>query len=223
MKIITIILIVALSLFVVSCTAPPSDVPAAVVVEDDVVGETETTGDIVQDDEEAEPQSNGVEGEVGEDASVGVEASAAETLSIDKETSMFLFEGYGPGKVHEGTFDVWEGTLIYENGVLVAGTGVIQTQSVDTGIGGLNKHLKTDDFFDVETYPEITAEFLSIKDTQATMELTFRGVTKTISFPVEVTDQSIKTDFLLDITDFNIKYIGIDDQVRIAFEFNPVQ
>ena len=63
----------------------------------------------------------------------------------------------------------------------------IGTDSVDTAVAPRNAHLKTKDFFDVATYPEIT--FVSTKVSKkgkgyvATGDLTMHGVTKQIAIP----------------------------------------
>ena len=48
-------------------------------------------------------------------------------------------------------------------------------------------------------------------------EVTFRDVTKIISIPATVNGEEIKADFVLDTTDFNMKYAGVNKEVRIEF------
>jgi polyisoprenoid-binding protein YceI len=68
---------------------------------------------------------------------------------------------------------------------------VIKATSVDTGIEGRDRHLRTADFFDVEKYPEITfkSELIEKKGKQfiAHGPLTMHGVTKQIALPFTVT------------------------------------
>lgn len=145
--------------------------------------------------------------------------SAVAWKPINLETSSFEFEGYAPGKSHVGTFGSWSGDLGFEGDKIVAARGVIDPSTVNAGIDGLNNHLKSDDFFDVEVYPQITIQSTKIDYGSSTMfaDLTFHGVTKSISFPIEIVDNGIKADFLLDTTPFNIKYVAINKDVRIAF------
>ena len=68
---------------------------------------------------------------------------------------------------------------------------VIKATSIDTGIEGRDRHLRTADFFDVEKFPEITfkSERIEKKGKQfiAHGPLTMHGVTKQIALPFTVT------------------------------------
>jgi polyisoprenoid-binding protein YceI len=134
---------------------------------------------------------------------------------------VFEFEGYAVGKSHVGTFSNWEGYLIEDSGGITGIGGSVQANSVTTGIGKLDTHLKSDDFFDVEKYPEI--KFASTEIDSAKGEITgnleFRGVIKKINFPASIDENSISAEFFLDTGPFNFKYIGVNKEVRIKFEF----
>jgi polyisoprenoid-binding protein YceI len=68
---------------------------------------------------------------------------------------------------------------------------VIKATSINTGIEGRDRHLRTADFFDVEKFPEITfkSEHIEKKGKQyiAHGPLTMHGVTKLIALPFTVT------------------------------------
>lgn len=68
---------------------------------------------------------------------------------------------------------------------------VIKATSVDTGIEGRDRHLRSADFFDVEKFPEITfkSERIEKKGKQfvAHGPLTMHGVTKPIALPFSIT------------------------------------
>jgi polyisoprenoid-binding protein YceI len=68
---------------------------------------------------------------------------------------------------------------------------VIKATSVNTGIEGRDRHLRTADFFDVEKFPEITfkSERIEKKGKQfiAHGPLTMHGVTKEIALPFNIT------------------------------------
>lgn len=70
-------------------------------------------------------------------------------------------------------------------------TVVIKPVSIDTGIEGRDKHLRSADFFDVEKYPEIrfVSERVVKKGKQfiAHGSLTVHGVTKAIELPFSIT------------------------------------
>lgn len=144
---------------------------------------------------------------------------SGDLVPIDLAQSSFGFEGFGPGKSHIGTFDEIEGNILVEGGEIVGVEGKIQAGSVNTGIGGLDEHLKTDDFFDIALFPEITFVSESLVDGMMIGTLTFRGISNKISFPVELTEDSVSADFILDTTPFEMKFLGVDKEVRIFFEF----
>jgi polyisoprenoid-binding protein YceI len=67
---------------------------------------------------------------------------------------------------------------------------VIKAASVDTGFGARDTHLRSDDFFGVETYPEIRVVSTAIRakggnDYVVTADVTIRDVTKSVDFDVE--------------------------------------
>lgn len=66
-------------------------------------------------------------------------------------------------------------------------TAKIKAASIDTGIEARDKHLRTADFFDVETYPEIIFQSAKIvkkgRDFIAIGTLTMHGVSKEVSIP----------------------------------------
>jgi len=63
--------------------------------------------------------------------------------------------------------------------------------SVDTGVAARDNHLRTKDFFEVETYPELTFKSTGVakkgKGWVLNGDLTMKGVTKPVSIPFEVT------------------------------------
>ncbi len=66
---------------------------------------------------------------------------------------------------------------------------VAKTATISTGVEMRDNHLKTADFFDVQTYPELTFESVSMKKISnqkfyLTGNLTMRGVTKPVTLTV---------------------------------------
>jgi polyisoprenoid-binding protein YceI len=63
--------------------------------------------------------------------------------------------------------------------------------SVDTGVAPRDNHLRTPDFFEVEKFPDITFKSTKVekkgKDWMLTGDFTMKGVTKSITFPFEIT------------------------------------
>ena len=64
-------------------------------------------------------------------------------------------------------------------------TVVINTASVSTGTADRDTHLRSADFFDVDTFPEITFVSTSYDGDTLTGDLTIKGVTKPVTLDVE--------------------------------------
>jgi polyisoprenoid-binding protein YceI len=67
----------------------------------------------------------------------------------------------------------------------------IQAASIDTGNADRDGHLRSNDFFEMETYPEITFVSTSVAPTgddtyDVTGDLTIKGTTKSVVIPFEV-------------------------------------
>ncbi len=66
----------------------------------------------------------------------------------------------------------------------------VETGSVNTGVDARDNHLRGDDFFNSEKFPQMTFKATGLKKVsgdqyQLEGELTIRDITKTVSFPVE--------------------------------------
>lgn len=197
-----VIMMVCLLVVLAACTAPPEDAPRASV------------GDSDNSDAGNEPADTG--SDETQNVEPGTEHLSDGEKDIDAAASTFMFEGYGPGKSHEGKFTDFTGTITMKDGVVVAAQGTVQADSVDTGISGLDDHLKAADFFDVAQFPTMSFSG-TIADGQMTGDLTFRGVTKEISFPVVVDGHALSADFVLDSTPFGMENTAVNKEVRIFF------
>ncbi len=91
-----------------------------------------------------------------------------------------------------GEFKEFEGTLeIGENLASSRAFGKVKTASIDTGEAGRDDHLRSGDFFNAETNPEITFESTSIEQLdedvlKITGNLTINGVTNEETFHAEI-------------------------------------
>ena len=135
----------------------------------------------------------------------------------------FEFEGYGPGISHTGGFTDIEISLYTENGRITGFDGVINSGSVMTDIERLTSHLKSEDFFNSGAYPTIQFQSYSIinENDQTVLRgnLSFRGVERETSFPVDVSGNAIESEFMLDTSNHGLSYTGVNDLVRIKFRF----
>jgi polyisoprenoid-binding protein YceI len=91
-----------------------------------------------------------------------------------------------------GAFNEFEGSATID-GVDPSNSSVkitIKVDSIDTRNKQRDDHIRTNDFLDIETYPEITFVSTGVShdggnDFQVTGDLTVRGVTKSITIPLE--------------------------------------
>ncbi len=138
-------------------------------------------------------------GEAGDAAKAG---DSAGTYKVDAAASNLEWRGWKIVKAseHKGTISVKEGELKVEGGKLVAGSFVIDMNSIkntdlkDTAYQNkLVGHLKAKDFFDVEKYPTAKFEIVSVAEKAAeastheiTGNLTLRDSARKITFPANI-------------------------------------
>jgi polyisoprenoid-binding protein YceI len=84
-----------------------------------------------------------------------------------------------------GEFHDFQGTVTVDEDGTSRAAGTVQATSVDTGEDQRDDHLRSPDFFDVASYPELKFESSSIEpiadDTyRITGELTIHGVTRSV-------------------------------------------
>ncbi|MEX1311569.1 MAG: YceI family protein [Candidatus Sulfomarinibacteraceae bacterium] len=115
----------------------------------------------------------------------------AGTYTIDQAHSNVSFKVRHLVSKTSGQFNDFDGAIVADFANLDASSVAftIQAASIDTANEDRDKHLRSEDFFDVETYPEIT--FVSRKITKSgdntfavTGTLTMHGVAKTVTLPV---------------------------------------
>lgn len=119
---------------------------------------------------------------------------ASGTYNFDKAHSFigFRVKHYGLIEV-PGYFRDFTGTVNYDS--KDPGKSSVEFSakmtSVDTGVEGRDKHLRTADFFEVEKYPEMTFKSTKVEKKgdqwNLTGDFTMKGVTKSITFPFNVT------------------------------------
>ena len=122
---------------------------------------------------------------------------------------------------HDGYVSVKSGSLDYSDGKLEDGefvidmTSIVNTDIEDKGYRAkLENHLKSDDFFSVEKYPEAMFEITEVKTVsgQTTVhgEMTIKGKTNKISFPAEMSASgdalTATATITLDRSNYDVKY-----------------
>ena len=175
-------------------------------------------------------------GEKAEEATTG---EAQEVIEVAEATSYALSEGSTitwrgfksfVNSEHVGYIGIQDGSFDVKDGMVVGGTvtidmnTIVNTDIEDEGKNGyLVGHLKSEDFFFVESYPTAQFEIVEVKAVEGEMtnsmvvgNLTMRGVTNSIEFPanITVTEQGVSfmaPTFGIDRTKWGVKFHDKDD------------
>lgn len=157
-------------------------------------------------------------------------------FQVNLDESVLAWEGYKPTGQHHGTVSITNGKLKMKEGVLVGGKFTFDMNSItvldltDPGMNGkLTGHLKSEDFFEVEAYPEAMFEITGIEAIDGTTmnkdlergdivpthaitgNLTMKDITKsiTINAKVDMMDDMLMAEsnmFFLDRTEWNVMF-----------------
>lgn len=129
-----------------------------------------------------------------------------------KGSMLFSFGG------HHGTLNFKDGQVQMEKGIIKGGKFTVDMNTIVDENGRNNSdlvnHLKNEDFFEVETYPESSLvfknfEYVTTNRMKIEAYLTIKGVTKLITlYNVDYDPKELKlsTRFKIDRTDFGINY-----------------
>ena len=171
--------------------------------------------------------------------------SANETYKFDQSRSKIGFSVHQFLGTTNGKFAKFDGKIDLdrdhpENSSV---TARIDVRSIDTGIVKRDNHLRSEEFFNVEKYPEITFKSRSVKHTGAQAgdivgDLTMHGVTRSITLHVKLltsasdpkqTRWAVTTD-ALKRRDFNLMFSqsaetmsGISQTVAISIEIEATR
>jgi polyisoprenoid-binding protein YceI len=110
---------------------------------------------------------------------------------VDYASSMVTFKIKNAGIGVDGSFKEYTATVQFDPKNLGAShiEGKIKTKSINTGINGRDNHLRKEEFFNVDKYPEINFKSTTIKQQGAvyliTGKLTIKDVTKEVSLPLK--------------------------------------
>ena len=125
------------------------------------------------------------------------------------------------GKSHSGTLALKSGSLDISGGKLKGGSFVVDmTTLTDTDLSGewkekLEGHLKSDDFFGVEKFPTSELTITKVKSTggngyDVTGDITIKGKTESISFPVTLNEKGngyeASASITVDRSKFDVRY-----------------
>lgn len=153
--------------------------------------------------------------------------SSSGEYTVDPASLLLQFVGYKPGGEHAGTFNSVNAEVSLDaQGNPVQARVVLDVSSVKTDAAALDTHLQAPEFFNAAQYAVIDAFVKEIKvegDTKsAVVDLTMKGVTKTLIVPIVINSEADSTAFEIDtrvnIKDYNIAYGPVLDEVRIKLE-----
>ena len=185
----------------------------------------------------ANPADGVAEAEVAEptaaDSANELEETAAVSLPLDDSSSITWVGSKVTGS-HDGGFKSFTGEVKLVDGDPTRSSVhlTIDTTTIWSDNDKLTGHLKSADFFEVDTYPEASFHSTTIQPAadggfEVTGDLTLHGVTKSITFPASVTvadgKVSANAEFVLMRSDFGIVYPGkpddlIRDEVVVRFD-----
>jgi polyisoprenoid-binding protein YceI len=176
------------------------------------------------------------------------QADQAGEYNFDKAHSAIGFRIKHMGLVDiPGYFRDFTGTVNY-NAQDVTKSSVNFTAkmtSVDTGVAARDNHLRNKDFFEVETYPEMTFKSTKVekkgKNFIVTGDLTMKGVTKQVSLPFQMTGfatdargntkMGVTAETVINRRDFGVNYGGnlpngtptLADQVTVSLQIEAAK
>lgn len=182
----------------------------------------------------------GDQAQTGEKVEIEVnDPVAGGTYSIDTAKSTFRWFGAKVTNQHEGGFHVYDGSITVDDEEVTHVRINVETSSIWTDSDKLIGHLKSPDFFDVETYPTAVFEASTFEPYDSagathmvTGNLTMLDSTKSISFPatisIDETGVRAKANFIIDRQSWGISYPGapddlISDDVRITFDIRATR
>ena len=148
----------------------------------------------------------------------GATSLFAQTQKFSKENSEIKWAGSKVGGSHDGTIDLKEGSLTWDNDKISSGKFVVDMKSVkntDIENKDYNKklvdHLISDDFFGADEYPVAVLEITdgsSFSDGKAMLKgnLTIRDKTHPVEFEVMKTSDKLWGKLTIDRSKYDVKF-----------------
>jgi polyisoprenoid-binding protein YceI len=175
-------------------------------------------------------------------------ADATETYQVDADHANVAFQIRHFMSQVSGGFNDFQGTIVIdrEQPETSSVEFTIQASSIDTNNDKRDEHLRSPDFFDVANHPSITFKSTSVKKVgedayEVTGEFTMRGVTKSITLPVEVLGEmkdpwgnqriGFETSTTIDRKDYGVSWnqtldqggLVLGDDVKVSIHLQAVE
>ena len=151
-------------------------------------------------------------------------ATATEPVVEDKkevktDASTVTWKAYKVTGSHTGTVDLKSGALLFDGDKLTGGEFTVDMPTlVSTDLEGdadskgkLEGHLKSDDFFGVESHPTSKLVFTDVQASgknsyEVTGDLTIKGITKPVTFDVSIYGSKATATMKVDRSEYDVKY-----------------
>ena len=149
--------------------------------------------------------------------SVNATEPAVEKKEVNTEKSTVTWKAYKVTGSHTGTVKLISGALMFENDKLTGGEfKVDMTSLIATDLEGeykqkLEGHLKSDDFFSVDSHKTSSLVFTNVKSTgknsyEVTGDLTIKGITKPVTFDVSIYGSKATATMKVDRAQYDVRY-----------------
>ena len=138
-------------------------------------------------------------------------------LKVDTEKSTVIWKGYKPTGSHTGTINLTSGSLVLKGDNLVGGSFQVDMSTIKDKENNsrLENHLKSKDFFEIDTYTSSKFEIVSSENKEGrtfiTGNMTIKDVTEEVTFSAIVSETNdavvVTTEtFQINRAKFNITF-----------------
>ena len=150
---------------------------------------------------------------------ISISFSYSQSLTANKTESLIRWYGEElTGKTHFGNLSFKEGQIELQDGLIIGGNFVVNmtSLSVEDLSGGakarLEGHLRSDDFFSVDKYPEATLKISQKAKVEGDVqklygELTIKGIKHAVDFSIILVDKKTATaNLTFDRSKYNVRF-----------------
>ena len=150
---------------------------------------------------------------------ISISFSYSQSLTANKTQSLIRWYGEElTGKTHFGNLSFKEGRIELQDGLIIGGNFVVNmtSLSVEDLSGGakarLEGHLRSDDFFSVDKYPEATLKITQKAKIEGDVqklsgELTIKGSKHAVDFSIILVDKKTATaNLTFDRSKYNVRF-----------------
>ena len=150
---------------------------------------------------------------------ISISFSYSQSLTANKTQSLIRWYGEElTGKTHFGNLSFKEGQIELQDGLIIGGNFVVNmtSLSVEDLSGGakarLEGHLRSDDFFSVDKYPEATLKISQKAKVEGDVqklygELTIKGIKHAVDFSIILVDKKTATaNLTFDRSKYNVRF-----------------